>query len=324
MKYRNLGKTGVSVSEIGHGTWAMGFMWGERNDPEAKAALKRGLELGIQFIDTAFLYGRGHSERLIGEVLRETGERPYVATKIPPDIKSWPPKVGTPAEEAYSGKYITKITEMSLDNLGVDCIDLQQLHVWRPEWLGQGDWLEAIEKLKFQGKIKHFGVSLNDHDPDSGLELVASGLVDSVQVIFNLFDQNPRKKLFPACEKHGVGVIVRVPLDEGGLTGTLTPETKFPKGDWRVHYFKGDRLKKTADHGEQFGYLIRKDITSLPQAALKFCLSEPAVSTVIVGMRTVAHVEANTALSDLGEFSSEELEKAYSLEWPRNFYPQFG
>lgn len=324
MKYRSFGKTGISVSEIGHGTWAMGFMWGQRNDPEAKAALKRGLELGINFIDTAFLYGRGHSEKLIGEVIRETGERPFVATKVPPDIQSWPPKPGTKAEEAFSGDYLTQITETSLKNLGVDCIDLQQLHVWRPEWLGQGDWLGAVEKLKSQGKIRYFGVSLNDHDPDSGLELVASGLVDSIQVIFNLFDQNPREKLFPACREHGVGVIVRVPLDEGGLSGTLTPETKFPKGDWRVHYFKGNRLQETLEHAEQFRFLVRDEVASLPQAAIKFCLSEPAVSTVIVGMRTVAHVEADAPVSDLGDFTVAELQRAHGLAWPRNYYPQMG
>jgi aryl-alcohol dehydrogenase-like predicted oxidoreductase len=321
MKYRSLGKTGVEVSEIGHGTWAMGFMWGERKDPEAKAALRRGMELGINFIDTAYLYGQGHSERLIGEMMREMGQRPFIATKIPPNIKDWPPKPGTPAQQAFSGEYLIEITERSLKNLGVDSIDLQQLHVWRPEWLGQGDWLDAVEKLKSQGKIRFFGVSLNDHDADSGLEVVASGLIDSVQVIFNLFEQRPRENLFPACLKHGVGVIARVPLDEGGLSGSLQVGMKFPKGDWRSHYFKGDRIQETLKHAEQFVFLIEGPIRSLPEAALKFCLSEPAVSTVIPGMRTVRHVEANAVVSEFPDFNAAALSRAHQLAWPRNFYP---
>ena len=321
MKYRPFGKTGVQVSEIGHGTWAMGFMWGQRQDPEAKAALRRGFELGINFIDTAYLYGNGHSERLIGEVMRETKEKPFVATKIPPNIKEWPPKPGTPPDQAFAAAYLTDITERSLKNLGVECIDLQQLHVWRPDWLGQGEWLSAVEKLKAQGKIRFFGVSLNDHDADSGLELVATGLIDSVQVIFNLFEQRPREKLFPACIKHGVGVIARVPLDEGGLSGTLREGMKFEKGDWRVHYFKGDRIKQTIEHAKQFEFLIGGEVQSLPQAALKFCLSEPAVSTVIPGMRTVKHVEADAAVSDLPDFTTAALARSHALAWPRNFYP---
>lgn len=325
MQYRNLGRTGVKVSEIGHGTWAMGFMWGERKDPESLSALRRGLELGINFIDTAYLYGPGHSERLIGQVLKETVVKPFVATKCPPDpIKAWPPKPGTPADEAFRAEHLIATTEKSLKNLGVDCLDLQQLHVWRPEWLGQGGWLEAVEQLKQQGKIRYFGVSLNDHDADSGLELVASGLVDTIQVIFNLFEQRPREKLFPLCLKHKVGVIVRVPLDEGGLSGKLSPETKFPKGDWRVKYFTGDRLRETCEHAAQFNFLLNEERKTLAQAALKFCLSEPAVSTVIVGMRSPAHVEENVAVSEMTDFTSEELEKIYSLAWPRNFYPSFG
>lgn len=324
MKYRPLGQTGIPVSEIGHGTWAIGFMWGPRDDAGAKAALKRSLELGINFIDTAYLYGRGHSEKLIGEVIRETGERPVVASKIPPDIQGWPPPPGTAPDQAFSASYITEITERSLKNLGVECLDLQQLHVWRPEWLGHGQWCEAVEKLKKQGKIRFFGVSLNDHDHDSGLELVASGLVDSIQVIFNLFEQGPRERLFPACLKYGVGVIARVPLDEGGLTGTLREDTRFPKGDWRLHYFKGERLKETIRRAKRFEFLVRGDITSLPQAALKFCLGEPAVSTVIPGMRTVGHVEANAKVPGLAPFSPEEMERVHTLSWPRNFYPTVG
>lgn len=324
MHYRKLGKTGVEVSEIGHGTWAMGFMWGARDDAQSLKALKQGLDLGINFIDTAYLYGQGHSESLIGQVMKETGAKPFVATKCPPTLKAWPPKPGTPADEAFSANHLIATTEKSLKNLGVDCLDLQQLHVWRPEWLGTGSWLEAVETLKKQGKIRYFGVSLNDHDADSGLDLVSSGLVDTVQVIFNLFDQTPREKLFPLCEKHQVGVIARVPLDEGGLSGKLTPQTQFVKGDWRAKYFAGERLKQTVEHAAQFDFLLNDERQSLPQAALKFCLSEPAVSTVIAGMRLGTHVKANTAVSDMAALSSAELAKCYDLAWPRNFYPSFG
>lgn len=322
MKYRTLGKTKQKVSEIGHGTWAMGSMWGSRDDAESKAALRRGLDLGINFIDTAFVYGKGHAERLIGDILEETSTPPMVATKIPPDIRSWPPKPGTQAREAYPGKYLRKVTEMSLDNLRVDCLDLQQLHVWRPEWLQESEWQETVADLKAQGKIKYFGVSLNDHDPDSGLELVASGLVDTIQVIFNLFDQSPRERLFHLCMEHGVGVIARVPLDEGGLSGQLKPDTVFPKGDWRRFYFSSaERIQATIEHAEAFQFLLRDEVDSLPAAALKFCLSEPAVATVIPGMRRIQHVEANVRVSDMKDFSPEELARAHGLAWPRNYYP---
>jgi len=325
MKYRTLGKTKLKISEMGHGTWAMGFMWGPRDDGQALAALKKGLERGINFIDTAYLYGDGHSEKLIGQVLKETGAKATVASKCPPNIKSWPPKPGTTAQEAFSGDYLTRMTELSLKNLGTEVLDLQQLHVWRPEWLDQGDWLEAVDRLKSQGKIHYFGVSLNDHDPDSGLELVKSGLVDTIQVIFNLFDQNPRKKLFPLCEENNVGVIVRVPLDEGGLSGKLTPGTEFIKGDWRAkYYFKGDRLRETWERAQKFSFLVQGEIKSLAQAALKFCLSEPAVSTVLAGMRRIEHVEENIRVSELPEFSPEALQRAHNLAWPRNYYPQWG
>ncbi len=324
MKYRTLGRTGVKVSEIGHGTWAMGNMWGPRDDVSALAALGRGIELGINFIDTAWIYGDGHSERLVGQTLKKFPQKIFVATKCPPQNRTWPAKPGVPAAEVFPGKYLIEMTEKSLKNLATDCIDLQQLHVWQEAWLSQGDWIDAVEKLKQQGKIRYFGVSLNDHQANSGGKLVESGLVDSIQVIFNLFDQTPREKLFPLCLEKKVGVIARVPFDEGGLTGALTPQTQFAKGDWRIQYFKGERLKETCERAEKFKFLVRSEIKSLAQAALKFCLSEPAVSTVIPGMRTEEHVEADVAVSDFPEFSSEELKKAHALSWPRNFYPAYG
>jgi aryl-alcohol dehydrogenase-like predicted oxidoreductase len=324
MQYRTLGRTNEKISEIGHGTWGMGSMWGERDDEKAIQALKLGLEKGINFIDTAWVYGEGHSERLISKVVKETGARPFIATKCPPKNRAWPAKEGVRAQEVFPGDYLIQMTEISLKNLNTDCIDLQQLHVWNDAWLEQGDWIDAVERLKAQGKIRYFGVSLNNHQPDTGLRLVASGLVDTIQVIYNLFDQTPRERLFPLCKREQVGVIVRVPLDEGGLSGTLTPQTKFQKGDWRRHYFTGDRLQQTCEHAEQFQFLVHPPFKTLAQAANKFCLEEPAVSTVIPGMRTIAHVEENMAVSDMKGFSEEELQKAYTLAWPRNFYPRHG
>jgi aryl-alcohol dehydrogenase-like predicted oxidoreductase len=321
MKYRKLGRTGMEVSEIGHGTWAMGSMWGSRDDGAALSTLLQGFQSGINFVDTAYGYGKGHAERLIARALKNFDGRVFVATKCPPKLKIWPPKAHTPVQELFPREHIVDMTEASLKNLETDCLDLQQLHIWRDEWLEQGDWLEAVEKLKSQGKIRCFGVSLMDHAPDSALKLVNSGLVDTIQVIFNLFDQSPRKNIFPLCLKKNVGVIVRVALDEGGLSGSLSPETKFPKGDWRVHYFSGERLKETCDRAGQFGFLIRDPVRTLAQAALKFSLSEEAVSSVVVGMRSISHLKDNVAVSELEDFSPQELEHAYALAWPRNYYP---
>jgi aryl-alcohol dehydrogenase-like predicted oxidoreductase len=324
MKFRKFGRTGINVSEIGHGTWAMGNMWGPRDDGNALAALARGIKLGINFIDTAWIYGDGHSERLVAQALKKSDKKIFVATKCPPKNRSWPAKEGVSIQEVFPGDYLIQMTEQSLRNLATDALDLQQLHVWRDEWLGEGDWMEAVEKLKQQGKIRHFGISINDHQPNSALQAVASGVVDTVQVIFNLFDQSPREKLFPLCREKQVGVIVRVPLDEGGLSGRLMPGTKFGKGDWRIHYFKGNRLEETWERAQKFQFLVQGEIQTLAQAALKFCLSEPAVSTVIPGMRTVAHVDENTVVSDFEDFSAAALQQAHRLAWPRNFYPSYG
>lgn len=322
MQYRNFGNTGVQVSEIGYGTWAMGAMWGPRDDARAVATLRQGVEQGIDFIDTAWVYGQGHAEALIAQAFPRRAERPFIATKCPPQNLAWPAKGG--ANETFPAAHLLAMTEKSLEKLRSDHVDLQQLHVWRNEWLHEGDWLEAVQKLKQTGKIRFFGISINDHQADSALEAVASGLIDSVQVIFNLFDQSARVRLFPLCLEKKVGVIVRVPLDEGGLSGTLTPNTQFHPKDWRRLYFQGERLRETCERAAEFNFLIRGEIKSLAQAALKFCLAEQAVSTVIVGMRQPQHLEENIVVSDFSEFSSEELKRAYALAWPRNFYPSHG
>lgn len=321
MEYRIFGKTGIQVSEIGHGTWTMGSWWGPRDDRAAINALVRSLELGVTFIDTAWVYGEGHSEGLIASAFRESKKKAFVATKVPPKNFQWPARAETPVEEAFPPEHVIEFTEKSLKNLRSECVELQQLHVWQDAWLKNPIFLEAVEKLKKEGKIRFFGISINDHQANSALKAVASGLIDSVQVIYNIFDQTPEEKLLPLCLEKNVGVIVRVPLDEGSLTGTFTKETTFHKTDWRKNYFTAERLPETVERANALRFLVRDEIRSFSQAALKFCLSHPAVSTVIPGMRKIAHVEDNCAASDGKLLKTEELQELKKHAWFRNFYP---
>lgn len=323
MDTRTFGKTHEKISEIGHGTWTMGSMWGPRDDRAALDSLELSIKSGVNFIDTAFVYGDGHSEELIGNTLKKLKTKVFVATKVPPKNHQWPARHHVPVEETFTADHIIQYTETSLKNLKMDCVDLQQLHVWSDNWLETGDWLRAIEKLKAAGKIRYFGVSINDHEPNSALKIVESGLIDSVQVIYNIFDQTPEEKLFPACIRNKVAVIARVPFDEGGLTGTLTPGMEFHKKDWRKNYFKGERLAETCAHVERLKKFLDANTPTLPQLALKFCLAHPAVTTVIPGMRKLSHVEDNLKAS--GKPLSAEVVKSLKSEaWTRNFYPSYG
>lgn len=324
MLNRKFGKTGFECSEIGLGTWQMGSMWGPRDDAQALQAIARALEMGINLIDTAAVYGNGHSEQLIGQLIKKPKRSAFIATKIPPMNHQWPARHHVPVSEAFTKQHVINATEKSLKNLQREVIDLQQLHVWSDHWLNQGDWVDGIEQLKRQGKIRHFGVSMNDHEASSALQIVNSGLIDSVQVIYNIFDQRPEEKLFPLCQEKGVAVIVRVPFDEGSLTGVLTPDVTFHKKDWRSHYFSPDRLKETCERIEKIKGLIHEDAPSLPLLALKFCLHHPAVSTVIPGMRKVRHVEENHQASDGKPLSQEIIRALTQHAWPRNFYPSYG
>ncbi|MDE2058840.1 MAG: aldo/keto reductase [candidate division NC10 bacterium] len=321
MEHRRFGRTDAQVSEIGFGAWGIGkAWWGETDDSLSIRALIRALELGVTFIDTAHAYGDGHSERLIAKAFKEVRHRVFVATKVPPKSGGWPPKEGTTARQAFPADWIITQTEQSLRNLEAERLDLQQLHVWRDEWLSEPEWQEAIHRLKQQGKIRFFGVSIMDHQPGSALELVRSGLVDTVQVIYNIFDQSPEEVLFPLCRKHDVGVIARVPFDEGGLTGGLAPDTTFPKNSVQDFYFRGDRLRETCERVDQLKPLLGNEIKTVAQLALKFCLSHPAVSTVIPGMRRPEHVEANCSVSDGKPLPSETLAALRAHAWHRNFY----
>lgn len=320
MKYRRLGKAGFGVSEIGFGAWGIGGKWGPRDDAQALGALRRALDLGVNFIDTALAYGSGHSEKLVSRALGGSNQEVFVATKIPPKNHEWPARHHRTIKEVFSRDWVIQCTERSLKHLGRDWIDLQQLHVWAPGWHKEPEWLEALQRLKEQGKIRAVGVSVNDHEPDSALDLVRTGWVDALQVIYNIFDQTPGQNLFPLAQQQQVGIIARSPLDEGGLAGTLSHDTNFHPEDWRREYFRGNRLAETVQRASQLGFLVRGEIRSVAQAALKFCLSHPAVSTVIPGMRRISHVEDNCAVSDGQPLRDDELERLGNYRWTRNFY----
>ena len=321
MNRRPLGSTGVEVSELGYGAWGIGrHMWLGADDEESLRALARAFELGVDVVDTALGYGDGHSESLVGAAVRRAGGGIRVATKIPPKNGQWPARPGTPADDAFPADWVVRCTERSLRNLGLETIDLQQLHVWSDEWVGQGGWRDAIEQLRADGKIRHFGVSINDHEAENALELIASGAVDSVQVIYNVFEQRPADRLFEATQAAGVGVIVRVPFDEGGLTGRIRPDTTFPSGDWRNAYFAGDRKRQVWERAESIADALAVGVGELPEVALRFCLSHAAVSTVIAGMRTLEHVDANVAAAELGPLTPAQLELLRGFRWERNFY----
>jgi aryl-alcohol dehydrogenase-like predicted oxidoreductase len=321
MKLRPLGKIGINVSEIGFGAWGIGAdAWKGSTDKEAMNALQKAFDLGVNFFDTALAYGTGHSEQLLGKLYRNVQGKMFMATKVPPKNWQWPAKAGVPYAEVFPGNYVVESANRSLKNLGVERIDLLQFHVWSDEWAGVNEIWDTVRRLKSDGKIRAFGISINDHEPASALKAARTGLVDAFQVIYNIFDQSPEEELFPFCQKNNIAVIARVPFDEGGLTGRIRPETVFVKGDWRNDYFRDDRKQQVYDRVEKLKLLLGAEAKTLPELALRFILSRPAVSTVIPGMRTVANVETNTAVSDGRVLSEKLLKELKKHKWPRNFY----
>lgn len=321
MNYRKLGKTGLEVSEVGYGAWGIsGKQWIGARDDESLRALNRAIDLGLNFIDTALAYGEGHSERLVGQVVRERDEEIFVASKVPPKNGIWPAPSGLNPEDVFPGDYVRACTEQSLKNLGLEAIDVQQFHVWQDEWVGEGSWLEAVEELKREGKIRFFGVSINDHQPENAIKLIQTGVVDTVQVIYNVFDQSPEDELLPVCEEHGIGVIVRVPFDEGALTGAITPETTFDEDDFRSGYFRGDRKQQVQDRVRAIVGDLGIVEDEIAEVALRYILSNPAVSTVIPGMRSMRNVERNMAVGDGDGLPEEQVQKLKAHRWDRNFY----
>lgn len=308
MQHRRFGRTNMQVSEIGYGMWGLAG-WTGSEPAEVDYALEKSVELGCNFFDTAWGYGAGISEKILGALLkRHSAKHLYFATKIPPKNFKWPSKATYKLSDCFPAAHIIEYTEKSLKNLGVDCIDLQQFHVWEDSWANQGDWKEAVEKLKKEGKVKHFGISVNRWEPDNVLNSLQTGLIDAVQVIYNIFDQNPEDNLFPLCRKLDIGVIARVPFDEGTLTGTLTKDTVFPKDDWRSTYFVPENLNSSVDHADALKPLLPKNMT-MAEMALRFILCNDDVHTIIPGMRKVRNVEANIATSD-----GKKLEKALELK----------
>jgi aryl-alcohol dehydrogenase-like predicted oxidoreductase len=322
MRYRDFGATGVPVSEIGFGAWAIGGGWGPQQDEDSIAALHRALDLGINFIDTAAGYGNGHSERIIARALRERGATAFVATKTPPQPGPgpWPPSPYDAAEERYPEAYLRANVEERLRNLGAERLDLLQLHTWTRAWNRDPRPLEVLRKLKQEGKVRFVGVSTPEHDQNCVIELMRAGLVDAVQVIYNIFEQEPAAELLPLAKELNVGVIVRVVFDEGSLTGKFTRETTFAPDDFRRRYFAGDRLERAVWRVGRLRKELDGSGLTLPQVAIQFALANPAVGTVIPGIRNVAQAEANCAVSDLQPLSEDLLKRLRQHYWLRAFW----
>ena len=315
MKQRILGKTGFSVSEIGHGLWGMGG-WADANDEISRTALRLSIEGGCTFFDSAYAYGKGHSDSLIGGVAREYPDRKLVlASKIPPADGKWPSSPKSSLNTVFPRAHVIQYAEMIRSAFGRS-IDLLQYHVWEDAWAQEAEWQDTVAELKAKGVIKAFGLSLNRWQPENGIAAIETGLVESVQVIYNIFDQAPEDRLFPSCRRHNVGVIARVPLDEGSLGGKMTLETRFPEGDWRARYFNPKNLARTVERVEQLKTVL-PDGMSLPELALRFILSEPVVTTLIAGMRSAEHVRANLAVSDKGALPDGLIAKLRGYRWDR-------
>jgi aryl-alcohol dehydrogenase-like predicted oxidoreductase len=316
MRYRVFGRTGWQVSEIGYGMWGMAG-WTGSDDEESLAALHRAIELGCNFFDTAWAYGEGHSERLLGETLRRHRDRRlYVATKIPPKNRRWPALREYSLDEVFPPDSVREYTERSLENLGVETLDLQQFHVWSDAWADDERWQRAVAGLKEEGLVRAVGISVNRWQPANVLRALNTGLIDAVQVVYNVFDQNPEDELFPACQEKDIAVIARVPFDEGSLTGMLTADSRWPEGDFRNLYFNPENLAATLPRVERLQQAVPEGMT-LPELALRHILHHPAVSTVIPGMRKLRHVEANIAASDGRALPPDLLDELKRHRWER-------
>lgn len=333
MKYRTLGKTNLQVAEIGFGTWQLANdpgLWSGSTEEESLRCLRRYVELGGNFIDTAWIYGysdsnpdRHPSEELIGKFLKESGcrDKVIIASKIPPKNMEWPAHQGTPISEIFPADHIVKCVEDSLRSLGVDYIDLMQFHVWQDSFAQDTEWKETIEKITKSGKVRHWGISINDYQPSNCLETLNSGLISTVQCIFNIFHQRPLTALFPYAQKHNIGIIVRVALDEGGLSGKFDSSTVFAEGDFRAKYFTKERLVELERRLGPLKIIAEENQLSLTELDFKFILSSPEVSTIIPGMRKMGYVEQNAKYSDGKMLSSEIVTELAKHSWERNFYP---
>jgi len=324
MIYRKFGRTGLEVSDIAHGLWGMGG-WSGSDDRESTAALQLAVDLGCNFFDSAWAYGEGKSDGLLGKILTQNNATPngkplYAASKVPPKNLKWPASAKSKYSDVFPPEHVFKYSDMIRKQLGTDTIDLLQFHVWSDTWADEPDFANTVDKLKQDCVIDNFGLSLNRWEPENGIKAMQTGLVDAVQVIYSIFDQSPEDELFPACQQLNVGVIVRVALDEGSLGGKMTKDTTFPKNDWRSRYFNPENLANTLERVDKLKQILPPGM-SLPEMALRFVLSHPAVSTTIIGMRKLEHVRENIARSDKGPLSAELLQELKKHRWDRRPAP---
>ena len=316
MHYRTFGRTGWHVSDIGYGMWGMAG-WSGYDDDESLRSLHRAVELGCNFFDTAWAYGSGHSERLLGQLVRaHPGKKLYVASKIPPKNSKWPARPEYPLDETFPPDHIRRYVENSLQNLGLSQMDLAQFHVWDDAWADDERWQKALDDLKREGLIQAAGISINRWEPENAIRALRTGVIDAVQVIYNIFDQAPEDELFPVCRELNIGVIARVPFDEGTLTGTLTLDSRWPEGDWRNSYFVPENLKASVERAEALRPVVPSGMT-MPEMALRFILANPDVSTIIPGMRKIRHVEMNLAASDADGLEPELIQRLRAHRWDR-------
>ena len=317
MEYRTFGRTGWKVSEVGYGMWGMGA-WSGSDDAESERSLDLAVEMGCNFFDTAWFYGKGKSENLLGALLkRHPGKKLYITTKIPPKTFTWPPKKGSTLDDCFPPEHIIEYTEKSLKNLGVETVDLQQFHAWEDDWSADERWQRAVAKLKKDGKVRAIGISLNRWEPNNVIKALQTGLIDSVQVVYNIFDQAPEDKLFPFCQKHNIAIIVRVPFDEGTLTGAMTKNSTFPKEDWRSFYFQKKNLDASIDRVGKLRPIVPKGM-SMTEMALRFALSNRDISTLIPGMRKREHVKSNIAASDGKGLPKDLIAALRKHRWDRD------
>lgn len=327
MKYRRFGRTGWQVSEMGYGMWGMAS-WSDSSDEESLRSLQAAVDLGVNFFDTAYAYGQGHSEGLLGQTVKANPEkRLYTASKIPPKTLQWPAPADSTLAQSFPPDHVEEYVHRSLENAGLQQFDLMQFHTWNDEWIRDDRWFYKLDDLRSQKLINALGISINRWEPWNGLRAVRTGQIDAVQVIYNIFDQNPEDELFPACRENDVAVIARVPFDEGTLTGTLTKDSKWPEGDWRNTYFVPENLIPAVEKAEEIKKLLdewnreRGPRITMPELALRFILSNPDVSTIIPGMRKLHHVEANVGASDAGPLPRELHEKLRRFRWVRKPAP---
>ena len=314
MRLRKLGRTGFAVSEVGHGLWGMGG-WSGSDDRESLASLQLSADMGCNFFDTAWAYGEGKSDRLLGDLLRQNrGRRLYAASKIPPKNRKWPASRADALEDVFPEEHVLRHAELIRKALGVDSVDLLQFHVWDDSWAEDELWMKTARKLKEDGVIRAFGLSLNRWQPANGIRASETGCVDAVQVIYNIFDQAPEDGLFPVCRQLDVGVIARVPFDEGSLGGQLAATTRFPEGDWRARYFGKENLPPTLERVEALKRVVPSGMT-LPEMSLKFILANPDVSTTIVGMRKEKHVRDNIGASDGARLDPQMIAELRKHRW---------